>query len=794
MSSQTRVTLTAGMATLLGAIPLAGGFAQQRWFWYAAMAVAVVSLIGVALRVLRVPALLIVPIQFAGLLVFHTVTFASSDGYGGIIPNGRTISDLSTSISDGMHDIQYLAAPVPARTDIVVLTSLAVGLLAIVVDLIAVSAHRPAVAGLALLALFAVATAVSARTLFFEFAGAGAGYLLLLAVEGRERLVRWGRVVTADDQAGHPGTDRAVVRTPRHGTAGRVGVAAVAVALIVPMLVPGFTRNVLGNLGQGSSTGVSGQQTLGSSLNPFASLKGSLAQSNTYGVLTVKSNSDPWYLRVTVLDEYTPDGWRRGNSREASTAVGSSMQVPTDVTNLKDEGHTREVDATVRVTAYRDNRLPVYYAPTSVTGAGKHWAYDPNRSEIWTSRGVTDYGQTYHIKAQEPDPTQEQLLAAKQLPASNPVMRRWGAQPAVTSKVRQITQQVISGDKSPWERADALNNYFTDDTHGFTYSLQTKAGSSEDALQNFLEQKQGYCEQYASAMAVMLRLAGIPSRVVLGYAQGTYDSKSKTYTITNHDAHAWVEGYFDNIGWVEFDPTPRDDGHTSPPAYQQQPTATAPVLPSAGSTTHSATTGPSVPHSTQSTDPAAGGPTTTGGGSGGSTTPAVAGAVAAGLAALALLLVPALTRRSVRRRRYALARGPDPAAAAHACWSELLATLADLGIPSVPAESPRGTASRLARQRSLDQVATSGLSIIALAEERARYAPEAGVDADLPTALRAARTGLLAGVSRWRRYWIAFAPRSIVLSVMASLSAGSARVSAAISGLGRVLRPRGAHH
>ncbi len=793
MSSQTRVTLTAGLATLLGAIPLAGGFAQQRWFWYAAMAVAVVSLIGVALRLLRVPAPLIVVAQFAGLLVFHTVTFASSDGYGGIIPNGRTISDLSTSISDGMHDIQYLAAPVPARTDIVVLTSLAVGLLAIVVDLIAVSAHRPAVAGLALLALFAVATAVSARTLFFEFAGAGAGYLLLLAVEGRERLVRWGRVVSADDQVGGARHGGAVVRTPRHGTAGRIGVAAVAVALVVPMLVPGFTRNVLGNIGQGSSTSVSGEQTLGSSLNPFSSLKGSLAQSKTYGVLSVKSNQQPWYLRVTVLDEYTADGWRRGSSREASTPVGNSMHVPSDVTNLQDEGHTRPIDATVRVTAYKDDRLPVYYAPTSVTNAGKHWAYDPERSEIWNGHGSTSFGQTYHIKAAEPDPTQAELQAAKPLPQSDAMMQRWGTRPPVTPTVLKTTQQIISGDQSPWARADALNNYFTDGNHGFTYSLQTKAGSSTDALQNFLEQKQGYCEQYASAMAVMLRLAGIPSRVVLGYAQGTYDSKSKSWTITNHDAHAWVEGYFQGVGWVEFDPTPRDDGHTSPPAYQQQASSAPPVLPSPGSTSHSTTTHTSAPHTTQSTDPAAGGPTTTGGGSGGSTTPSVVGGVAAGLAVLALLFVPALVRRSARRRRYALARGPDPAVASHAAWDELSATLADLGIPSVSAESPRGTAARLTRQRSLDQVAKSGLSIIALAEERARYAPEAGVDADLPTALRAARTGLLGGVSRWRRYWITVAPRSVMLSVSASLAAGSARTNAAISGLGRVLRLRGAH-
>jgi transglutaminase-like putative cysteine protease len=462
------------------------------------------------------------------------------------------------------------------------------------------------------------------------------------------------------------------------------------------------------------------------------------------------------------------------------------------VSQLEQEGHTRTIDAKVRISNYRDNRLPVYYTPTSVSGAGKNWLYDQSRSEVLSNKGVTDFGLTYTVHAAEPDPTRAQLLAAGYLSPNDSIQRKWGARPPVTSKVQAITNSVISGLSKPYERADALNDYFTDGLHGFTYNLQTKSGSSDDALQNFLEQKQGYCEQYASAMAVMLRLAGVPSRVVLGYAQGTYDDKAKRWTISNHDAHAWVEGYFNGIGWVEFDPTPREDGHTSPPAYRDSaptdPTQPTTVAPS------SSTSQPSnQPHTTQSQSPLAAG----GGGSstsaGGSTTPATVGGALALIALVALLLAPAAVRLSHRRRRNALARGPDPGAAAHACWAEILDTMADLHIAPGPAESPRATAARLVGENSLEGPAKSALSIVALAEERARYAEEAGVDADLATALRAARSGLLATASMPRKIWIAIAAPSVMQRVGATLAAGSARTGTAVAGLGRALRLRSAN-
>ncbi len=71
---------------------------------------------------------------------------------------------------------------------------------------------------------------------------------------------------------------------------------------------------------------------------------------------------------------------------------------------------------------------------------------------------------------------------------------------------------------------------------------------------DFLTTKRGYCELYASAMAYLVRAAGIPSRVAIGFRNG--HPAGDRISVTNHDAHAWVEVYFSGIGWVPFDPTP----------------------------------------------------------------------------------------------------------------------------------------------------------------------------------------------------------------------------------------------
>ena len=91
----------------------------------------------------------------------------------------------------------------------------------------------------------------------------------------------------------------------------------------------------------------------------------------------------------------------------------------------------------------------------------------------------------------------------------------------------------------------------------FRYTLKLTGTPGRDPLAHFLfETRAGHCEYFASAMAVMLRAIGIPSREVNGFLPGEYNDLGGDYIVRASDAHSWVEAYFPGSGWITFDPTP----------------------------------------------------------------------------------------------------------------------------------------------------------------------------------------------------------------------------------------------
>jgi hypothetical protein len=107
---------------------------------------------------------------------------------------------------------------------------------------------------------------------------------------------------------------------------------------------------------------------------------------------------------------------------------------------------------------------------------------------------------------------------------------------------------------SPYAAAVALERWFRV-TGGFTYSeLPGRAPGLPPLVGFVVETRTGYCQHFAGAMALMLRLLGVPARVAVGFVPGHY--QDGTWTVTDHDAHAWVEVWFRDYGWLAFDPTP----------------------------------------------------------------------------------------------------------------------------------------------------------------------------------------------------------------------------------------------
>jgi MYXO-CTERM domain-containing protein len=131
------------------------------------------------------------------------------------------------------------------------------------------------------------------------------------------------------------------------------------------------------------------------------------------------------------------------------------------------------------------------------------------------------------------------------------------------TRIYELSQQLAEGAKTPDAYVQKVLDHFADDS--FSYSEVPPKESA--TLDGFLfDSKIGYCQQYSGAMALLLRMAGIPARVVTGFSTGATDLKTGEYVVRDFDAHSWVEAYYPHWGWLTFDPTPADSPARGTPA------------------------------------------------------------------------------------------------------------------------------------------------------------------------------------------------------------------------------------
>lgn len=124
----------------------------------------------------------------------------------------------------------------------------------------------------------------------------------------------------------------------------------------------------------------------------------------------------------------------------------------------------------------------------------------------------------------------------------------------ITPETKDLAAELMAGHDNNFDKAIAVRDYLR---NAITYNDQIAAvPEGIDPVHYILfVSQEGYCNYYASAMAVMLRSQGIPSRVVSGFAQGSYDEESRSYRVNASNAHTWVEAYFPDYGWIQFEPT-----------------------------------------------------------------------------------------------------------------------------------------------------------------------------------------------------------------------------------------------
>ncbi|MFJ6114033.1 transglutaminaseTgpA domain-containing protein [Agrococcus sediminis] len=307
------------------------------------------------------------------------------------------------------------------------------------------------------------------------------------------------------------------------------------------------------------------------------------------------------------------------------------------------------------------------------------------------------------------------------------------------------------------ERVRAVHAFMTEGVWDYSEQLDLPGfggagGDGWAALEAFLETRSGYCVHYASATAALLRGAGVPTRVVVGFLPGSEISGG--FAVSTNDMHAWAESWVDGHGWVRVEttpgagtgdssPSPEDDEQTQAPTPTPEPTPTdtAPT----STPTPSAAPSPGAPEPGASEAPGEGtGP--------GGIDPAVLRAWLLGIGALLLLALPWAVRQAQRVVR--LRRGAPGA------WQELRAALADAGV-RLPASATPGDLQAAIAARVPPEAAAAA-DRVRLAAERAAFAGgprEPGAcDADVRIAAR----GLVASLPPWRRALSTALPPSLL--------------------------------
>lgn len=255
------------------------------------------------------------------------------------------------------------------------------------------------------------------------------------------------------------------------------------------------------------------------------------------------------YLRGTAFDHYDGKAWSRTESgRSPARQFGGKYRI----SPRKDWGGTHLF--TIELEPINP---PVIFLPSNATGMKLLSKGEPlfgRGPAIWAGpegefkyTTADDRGLRYEVYARGVSNHTVARLSGDER------ARYLQLPPGLPDRIRDLARTWAEGQSSPSALAHTFEKQLRD---GYTYDLNSPSGSADNPLDHFLfESRSGHCEYYSTAMAVMLRALGVPTRNVTGFIGGTYNRFANFYAVRQGDAHSWVEVYTGN-GWTRFDPTP----------------------------------------------------------------------------------------------------------------------------------------------------------------------------------------------------------------------------------------------
>ncbi len=709
-----------------------------------------------------------------GLALYLAIVFESDELFYGL-PTPHAAGGLINSIARAVNASSADFAPVPLRPGYVIMTVAGLWACATLGEIATFRWRRPLLASLGPIALVAFLMIVGqgpfAGPLTLVFVAA---LLTYWALESTHRLRSWGRWVGAwSNREGD--TDGVTGRVAR-----RMGLGAVTAALVAPLIVPAFGSGVLtwrtpveGGPGNGAAGSGSGPGGAGGAIDPFVDLQPKLLEQTEAELFTVQADA-PSYWRLLSLTEFDGRTWTPGDFEtrplEEGLVGGTSL-----------EG-TRDVTQTYRLTGLEGEYAPAAEKPAEVTAGGEEFHADVETQHLKAADGsVADL--EYTVRSEAPDLDYNELRSAR----VGDLGERQDVYTELPSdfdiRILRLAERWIeqAGATTDFDRLVALQDRFQT-SGGFLYSENVAPQDDDGYLYRFLTQTQeGYCQQFATAFGVMARSLGYPTRLSVGFLPGNIDPEEEgTYVVRGTHAHAWPEVYFEEYGWVSFEPTPRSiaslphtqepigrtdsgnpfsdigpgvlDGRNNPRAGSGGPLCEG--LTQAECQANIANPGPDVAQPRVPTDDFAW-----------QQRFAVIWRLALVLLALYLLLVPLLKEMRTRGR---YGRAESPSGLTAAAFSQFLDDASELTLGRAPSESAIAYASRLGRRQLVGPLQAGRLAYL---YEQAEYSAVGTNEGQAEEARRLAgmlRRSMWRQASWWMRLRRLFSPTGLVASLRRS--------------------------
>ena len=536
------------LATFLGLYGLSTMLEMGPWMRTVATVLAAAAAVAVVTRLLSRSKVLPTLLAALASAVLMVSLFARDDDGGSqVLPTPGALADLGRAVRDGVDYAATTVAPAPASLGLTALITSAAVALFLVAEHIGVSWRAAASAGLVLLIPWLPAVIFQHRVSSAALIAAIVAWLLALAL-----------------------TRQATTAQRRPALAGAFAATAATMATVL-LVAP----TALGGLGWGMIPRFETPSSLDAAtrLNLDLDLRTSLTTNSATPVIVYStSGRKPDALKLFALTDFDGVRWDREDVDQPGIGAEGGLLWPVNIDSWQD-GRRQRID--VQVLNLVENNVPLPPAPRTLDIDGP-WFYDSDRDEVRSADQTTrelaysvvtdlDYIQPRDLRDAQDQVDTEDLVDPRYVTIS----------PAIDEgRVRDLTAELTQEATTRYDQAMAIQQYLRDPSQ-FTYDTSVSP-SGGDAVSTFLDDRTGYCVQFATTMVMMARSLDIPARMAVGFLGGSA-TEADTFVVQGGDAHAWPELWFPDVGWVRFEPTPAVQ--TGAPPRYADPFVNAPPVP-----------------------------------------------------------------------------------------------------------------------------------------------------------------------------------------------------------------------